>query len=429
MAKALPKAQGLTPNPQSAQSFFANQIPSDLNGNPGLQTLAQQYASAYAGHSPNYHPIRNAIVAGMLGGPLMGLPMAILGYGSGQRQDSAYRAGLAAQFPEDVKNQIANMQAAQNYQKPLNDSDLVGSQINDMIANNQLNPHTIKPQAGKAYSTEVLNNFYNTAITPAALNPLNDAINNQQQQSFGLPQQQSPGKLLTTMQQQMGTPTFTLQANKQGSPYSADNAANLPMAMTPDVFGHIASAQQAAATNGLTEGEKRYEFGVMSPSEIAKNQGAANESNANAAYTRGPKSFETTQLGKAYQRGPGIGSYPPNAPQPNEQTLLQSLFSPQELKGLMQNKLQASAISPLVTALGATYVPDPGVPGGYRPPKPGEPTYAAYQNGQTMIQGVLNNMRPTGSTSAAPAGRPGAPKLSPQAQAVVNKYTGAGLTK
>lgn len=386
--------------------YFQNQIPTDSPA--ALQTLAQQYQQAYQGKAPGYHPVL-AGLAGFLGAGPVG---AIIGPLSEQRKAANYKAGLLQQFPQGVEQYLKNAKAAQDYQAPLNDTDLVASTGHQMIDKGQINPNTVLPAQGRAYSKEMLGQFYNNMITPAALNSLNSAINTQQQQSYGMPSGTSFG---SNGNSQMSPAAQMLMGHltKQTQGIAPEN---LPLAMDPAVFGHVAQAQASAATNGLTEGEKRYEFGITSPHENALKDAQAAAQRADAVFTAGPKTrqanagaFKDNAMGNAYNRGPGIGSY---APQPTTTTEIRSLY----LHGAYGAPNSPEAMQAYSDALTRA--------------NNGTDSQTVYtdKDGNVIYTSntVRNPRRPfTGGplpAGVAPTGRPFTGKLSSQGQALARKY-------
>ena len=278
-----------------------------------MDAAAQGYQKAYATKSfANAHPI----LGGLAGLALMG-PAGLLMPMVAKRNDMQRQADTYAAWQDFEKNALANQESMDKLQGPRNYRNWANSTIQQGQDLGQINPNAQNLDANSYYRPEDIKAITEGTFAPAGLG-LNDAIiNNQQQQSFGMPGQLPPmatGEIKQPTNKPLppvGNPGDTqpiqmddgtggaLQAGisrtiKDISP--AYDPSQLPLFMPNDVINNIQGNQASVANNSLDEGQKRYQFDQEAPkraaeieklqAEVTKALADGDLSKAKAAYTR-----------------------------------------------------------------------------------------------------------------------------------------------
>lgn len=171
--------------------------------------------------------------------------------------------------------------------------------------------------------------------------------------------------------------------------------------LPPSLATALLNQYGQAGDTGLTQGLERYKYDTTGK---AKDEAQTAKDTAEAGFISGAKTADTKAHASALNRGPGIGSYPPNAPQPNEWTIKKGLFSTQELK-----VLEAAPV--LNDTMKQFLIPDDK--GHLRAPKPGEQGYEGYTNTKTILSNMVGTIgKKNGIPGKSSSGGLGSGKLS-----------------
>ena len=278
-----------------------------------MDAAAQGYQKAYATKSfANAHPI----LGGLAGLALMG-PAGLLMPMVAKRNDMQRQADTYAAWQDFEKNALANQESMDKLQSGRNARDLGNQFIQRGIDSGTVAANTPNLDPNKYYRPEDVQFFTKTAYNPSNLNFGIQALNNQQQQSFGMPGQLPPmatGEIKQPTNKPLppvGNPGDTqpiqmddgtggaLQAsvsrtvNDATPPYDINS---LPLFMSDEMAKSIFDKVSDVATNGLTQGQNRYEFDQEAPkraaeieklqAEVTKALASGDANKALAAYRR-----------------------------------------------------------------------------------------------------------------------------------------------
>jgi len=271
--------------------FAAPQLPGNDASTAAMQSslnnAAQGYQNAYNHEGwMSRHPILTGIAATALLGP-GGVAMPIRA-----KMDEAQRKGdVFAAWQEFQKNALANQESMDKMQSGRNARDLGNQFIQRGIDSGTVAANTPNLDPNKYYRPEDVQFFTKTAYNPSNLNFGIQALNNQQQQSFSMPSQLPPmatGEIKQPTNKPLppvGNPGDTqpiqmddgtggaLQAgvsrtfNDATPPYDINS---LPLFMSDEMTKSIFDKVSDVATNGLTQGQDRYQFDQEAPKRAAE---------------------------------------------------------------------------------------------------------------------------------------------------------------
>lgn len=209
----------------------------------------------------------------------------------GARNEKRRKAGITQAYQDYQTNQLAQQKAIDELTMPRFATADANSRLNTEIDAGRINPNTPTLNANGVYDTDYLKSVLSGSLNPASLGVMDSLINNQQGQSFDLPNQRRyfhPTGSLQDGEMQPDTGRFanTLFAGAQRGykPIETQyDPSSLPTFISDQTFGNLQQAQTAAATNALTTGQNRYEFDEEAPKRAAEIQKALAEGDTERA--------------------------------------------------------------------------------------------------------------------------------------------------
>ncbi len=278
-----------------------------------LQNLAmQKQAASNQYNNGSFHARHPRIAAGLdaLVGASTLNPFMIAGQPMiGARNEQRRKAGISQAYQDYQNNQLAQQKAIDELTMPRFATSDVNRRVNTEIDAGRINPNTPTLDANGIYDTDYLKSVMSGSMNPSSLGLMDSLINNQQGQSFDLPNQRryfhpTGGLQDGQMQDEPaggGRLAQTLFAGAQRGykPIETQYDPNsLPTFISDQTFGNLQQAQTAAATNALTTGQNRYEFDEEAPKRAAEIQKALQEGNAAKALELLRSAQATTEQAK-----------------------------------------------------------------------------------------------------------------------------------
>lgn len=263
-----------------------------------LQNLATQRQNASdLYNNGSFHARHPRIAAGLdalVGATTLNPFMVVAQPMGAAKTEQRRKAGISQAYQDYQTNQLTQQKAIDELTMPRFAAADANSRLNTEINAGRINPNTPTLNANGVYDTDYLKSVLSGSLNPASLGVMDSLINNQQGQSFDLPNQRRyfhpTGSLQDGEMQSEPSGRFenTLFAGAQRGykPIETQYDPNsLPTFISDQTFGNLQQAQTAAATNALTTGQNRYEFDAEAPKRAAEIQKALAEGDAAKALS------------------------------------------------------------------------------------------------------------------------------------------------
>lgn len=268
--------------PALPPGFDEQALPPDLK-----RRVAESFNQAQNDYSQGSfaarHPVISNVMAAGLGGLFMG-PMGLaVGPMANQSHEQNRRAGISEAYTNSLKGFLDNQKSIDTIAQPRNQRDHVNKGIRTEIEARRINPNTPLLDSNAVYDTDFLKQQQAGSLNPASLNMMDSVINDQQQQSYGLPTRATLGQPQPRLQDGVmdngtGQPALNASAQQVYKPINQTyDPSDLPTFMSDSVFGNLQQAQTSVANNALTQGQNRFEFDQEAPKREAEVKKLAQE--------------------------------------------------------------------------------------------------------------------------------------------------------